>query len=365
MRLPRRALLASTLALGFTPLAAFTQPTTPASTPAPAVPPEPALRVIVSIPPLKGLVQPLLPASSTIDVLIPPGVSEHGYEIPLPKLAELNSAHIVVTVGLNLEPQIDKFLAQHPRQLRREVVFAKVVEDALKGPAAPAHAHDHGDHDHHDHKPAAPPHASNPAPSTPQPKHGETGHVHGPDCDHAHGPSDPHLWLDPALAMRLVPAVSAAIDDALRGSAPSSTEPVTRAAWSSALDQRKEALLDRLRALDAEYAKRLAQCPKKSLIVAHDAWGWLAKRYGLTTIPIAGLTASEPTPKAIAEVVKAAREQQLPAIFFEPQISPAAAQRVAKATNLKLLRLDPLGSGDYFALMHANLKALIEGLGGR
>jgi zinc transport system substrate-binding protein len=326
------------LALGLLPIAATAQPPAP-TPPGPVGPPEPAIRAVVSIPPLKGIVQPLLPVGSTIEVLITPGVSEHGYEIPLPKLAELSRADLVVIVGLGLEPQIEKFLSQHARAGRCEVVFAKVVEDAVKAPAAPAHDHDHGDH-----------------------KHEESGHVHGPECNH--GPADPHLWLDPALVERLVPAVVGAIQDSYRGRASGPAGSATLGVWSRRLDEREEAMLDRLRALDAEYQRRLATCPKKSLIVAHDAWGWLAKRYGLTTIPIAGLTASEPTPKAIADVVNAAREQNLPAIFFEPQISPAAAQRVATATGLRLVRIDPLGDGDYFGLMRANLVALVDGLGG-
>jgi len=331
------------LALGLAAAAALAVP--PAITlrpnPAPALPPPPtptppppppALRAVVSIAPLKSLALDLLPAGSTVEVLIPPGVSEHGYEIPPARLADLARADLVVSVGLGLEPALDKFLREHPRAGRREVVFAKVVEDVV----APAGGADEHNHDH-----------------------AEPGHVHGPDCDH--GPADPHLWLDPVLTQRLVLAVSGAADVLLRVRAPS---PGAAAEWSKALDTREEALLDRLRDLDTAHARRLAACPRKTIVVAHDAWGWLAKRYGLQTVAIAGLNAGEPTPKAIADAAKAAREGKATAIFCEPQLSPAAAKRVAEATGLKLLTLDPLGQGDYFATMRRNLDALVEGLGG-
>ncbi len=40
-----------------------------------------SLDVVVTVPPLKGLVQPLLPEGSSVTVLMKPGRSEHGYEL--------------------------------------------------------------------------------------------------------------------------------------------------------------------------------------------------------------------------------------------------------------------------------------------
>src|SRR5262245_43348822 len=69
-----------------------------------------AIRAVVSIAPLKGIVEPLLPPGSSVIVLVPVGVSEHDYEIPAAKLASLTKADLVVSVGLGLDSAVERFL---------------------------------------------------------------------------------------------------------------------------------------------------------------------------------------------------------------------------------------------------------------
>ncbi|MBC7833755.1 MAG: zinc ABC transporter substrate-binding protein, partial [Phycisphaerales bacterium] len=102
-----------------------------------------------------------------------------------------------------------------------------------------------------------------------------------------------------------------------------------------------------------------------TLVVSHDAYGWLCKRYGFTALPITGLSAGEPTPRSLERAIAAVKAAKAPAVFVEPQLSPASAKAVAKATGAKVLTLDPLGNGDWFAMMEANLAAIREGLGVR
>jgi len=295
-----------------------------AVTPLAAVAPSAALaplNVVVSIPPLRGLIEPLLPPGSRVEVLIPPGVSEHGFEIPPAALAAVVKADLVVQVGLGLEPRLEKFLRSSPAPARVVVVFAQVM----------GHASDGGDHATHSHD-----------------KDG--------NCIVSPG-SDPHLWLDPIAAKSLVREVSSRIIE-LRPLAGVELRdhPTRKAARAqmAALDQ-----------LDAEYKGVVARASTRMLVVGHDAYRLLAARYGLETVAIAGLSAGEPKPADLARAIAAVRDNKLPAVFIEPQISPRAAQRVAEATGAKVLTLDPLGAGDYFATMRQNLAAIAQGLGVR
>lgn len=275
----------------------------------PAVAP---VRAVVSIPPLRGLIEPLLPPGSTVEVLIPPGVSEHGYEIPPSRLAMVVQADLVVTVGLGLEPQVDKFLASAPRGERREVVFAKAMNIKADG------------------------------------THAGHNHAEGEACDHPQG--DPHIWLDPQAAIVLVNEVSRQLIAArpLEGVA-LKDHPARIAA---------RAQIQRLEQLDATYKATLAGAKGRSIVVAHDAYSWLAARYQLTTVAIKGLTAQEPKPADLARAIAVVREQKITTVFIEPQISARASQRVAEATGARVAILDPLGSGDYFRMMTDNLAAL-------
>lgn len=274
------------------------------------------LTVVVSIPPLKGLVEPLLPMGSKVEVLIPPGVSEHGYEIPPTKLAAITGADLVVFVGLGMEPQVERLVRDHPKSERRDFSVADAV-----GVEAEAH-----DHDHHGHN-----------------------HAPGEACEHG---VDPHIWLDPHMVKTLVMKLDAEL-----------TGVEYRADGSTALSAQARELVARIDRVHEDYTKVVAGASRKSFVVGHDAWGRLAGRYGLETIPIAGLTASEPTPSAIAAATAAAKDKGVTTVFVEPQLSQRVAKRIATTAKMKLDVLDPLGSGDWEAMMRSNLVKIGEALG--
>ena len=61
----------------------------------------------------------------------------------------------------------------------------------------------------------------------------------------------------------------------------------------------------------------------------------------------------------------AVKAEGLSTVFVEPQLSPAAGKRIASATGAKVATLDPLGSGDWFAMMEANRRAIAAAVGGK
>jgi len=302
--------------------------------PSAAIKPEaaasPPLRAVVSIPPLQGLIAPIIAASGSgvidegasrtlVQVLIPPGESEHGYEIPPSKLSALLQADLVVIVGLGLEPQIEKFLRDQPMpdgRGRTVIRFQDVLGLKSDDQAGHDHAHDHAD-DHH-------------------------------QCA-----GDPHLWLDPVMVERLVVAVTSSIAESVKA------DPARKAKVEAAGAQVRERVL----AVHAEYAVTCGSFASKTIVVGHDAWGHLASRYGLETVAIAGLAASEPTPKALERAAKVVREKKLKVVFVEPQLGERAGRRIAESSGAEIRRLDPLGDGDWFKMMEGNLAELKRALG--
>ncbi|MBX3406632.1 MAG: zinc ABC transporter substrate-binding protein [Phycisphaeraceae bacterium] len=275
------------------------------------------LRAVVSIAPLKGLVEPLLPAGSTVEMIVPPGVSEHGYEAPPSKLAAMQNADLVVTVGLGLEPQIDKFLAQNRNDKRLALKFADLVGVVI--------AHEHTSH-----------------------KHKSDGSC----CNHE---SDPHLWLDPVMVKQFTEKLAARIAERFPDAAGTADEHPALAA------AKKQA--ERIDAIDTAYRAAAENAQVRTIVVGHDAYGWMARRYSLSTIAIAGLTAQEPTHKAVQSAVAAIAKRGARAVFVEPQLSPAAGKRIADQARVPVLTLDPLGDGDWFSMMEQNLESLKKGLG--
>lgn len=324
-----------------------------------AIEPTP-VSVVVSIPPLKGIAAELGKGLNVeVQTLIPVGVSEHGYEIPASKFRALAKADVIVYVGRGLEPELAKYLRDHPadaggggtKRLQERVEFA-----ALIGEAAETHDHDAG-HEKGE-KPAAP--APEPA-KKPEPAHDHDhdapGHVHGPECDHDHDGADPHLWLDAANMKKLVPAVRGAIEHVLKSRGELSAEA------KASLEQAEASLVKRIDAVDAAYHETLEGAKGRTIVVAHNAYGMLAARYHLETVAIAGLHASEPTMNDVKKAIEAIKQKKAGVVYVEPQLSRSAGERVAKATSAKVLVLDPVGGDDWFVTMNKNLDALAEGLG--
>jgi zinc transport system substrate-binding protein len=167
------------------------------------------------------------------------------------------------------------------------------------------------------------------------------------------GDQDPHVWLDP---LRFAGAA----------------ERIGRALQAEAAGR---ALAQRLRQLHGELELGLADCERRDLVTAHDAFGYLAERYGLDVIPITGVSPeAEPTPGDLEQVARLVRERGVTTVFVEPLLSADVGETVAREAGAETAVLDPLESlgaeqleqgEDYFSVMRANLAALREGLGCR
>ena len=165
------------------------------------------------------------------------------------------------------------------------------------------------------------------------------------------GGLDPHVWLDPIRYAEVSRAIARALGD------PAAADP----------------FVSRLRTLDVEYRRGLARCARRTLVTSHAAFGYLASRYGLRQVPLLGLAPeTEPTPKALASLVRAVRESGATTVLTERLAPPAVADTVARESGTTTAVLDPLegltsseldAGRTYFDLMRQNLTVLRKALG--
>lgn len=175
----------------------------------------------------------------------------------------------------------------------------------------------------------------------------------GLDLREEDGKADPHVWLDPVRFAQVVERIGAELGD----EAPA------------------RQLASQLRALDGEYREGLADCNRHELVTAHDAFGYLADRYGLEVIPIAGLAPEvEPTPRDLEEIVNLVEDRGVTTVFVEPLLSPEIGETVAREAGAATAVLNPLEGlteeelargENYLSVMRANLETLRTGLGCR
>jgi zinc transport system substrate-binding protein len=177
--------------------------------------------------------------------------------------------------------------------------------------------------------------------------------------ERANLPSDPHTWLDPVLAQRMVRN----IQDGL-----TQTYPDHASAFKSNADQ----LVADLQALDAEYRTGLAHCAVPFVITNHAAFAYMAKEYGFEQISISGLDPnSEPSPDTIKHIQDEARAHHVKVIFFEDLVDPRVVQVIADNVGAQTRVLSPVEAivpgtategKDYFSVMRMDLANLREGM---
>ncbi len=125
------------------------------------------------------------------------------------------------------------------------------------------------------------------------------------------------------------------------------------------------ALRSDLESLDRSYDKGLANCDRSTVVVSHDAFGYLAK-YGLDMEPIVGLSpGAEPTPADLARLQDLIRTDGITTVFSERLVSPRLSQSLATDMGITTAVLDPIeglsdqtADEDYLSLMKQNLAAL-------
>ena len=175
------------------------------------------------------------------------------------------------------------------------------------------------------------------------------------------GGLDPHVWLDPVLMSQLVAEVG-------RGLAAADPK------GGTTYEQNMRALQDQLAALDAQYRARLTGCARTLLVTSHEAFGYLATRYGLQQQGVAGISPDqEPDPQRLGELAQLARDQGVTTVFTEEVVSPRIAETLAReAGGLRTETLSALESltqkertakAGYFTLMDANLDKIANALG--
>jgi zinc transport system substrate-binding protein len=270
--------------------------------------------VVTAFYPLQFLAERIGGPDVTVTNVTKPGAEPHDVELNPRQVGQISDAGLVVYLS-GFQPAVDQAVEQEAQH--RAFDAADVVPLLSLN----------GDHD---------------AP----------GHAH---AEAAHG-MDPHLWLDPVRF--------AMVADRL-GSRLAAADPAHAAGYTD----RARTLHADLVALNSEYAQGLRTCTRRELVTSHTAFAYLAQRYGLSQIGIAGINPeTEPSPRRLAAVAAEAKRTGTTTIFFETLVSPKVAETIAREVGARTAVLDPLEGltepdADYFSVMRDNLATLTEALG--
>ena len=326
------------------------------------------LSVVASFYPLQFVAERVGGADVDVQSLTPAGAEPHDLELTTRDVLALESAELVLTLS-GFQPALDDAMAE----IDGPAVVDTVGAEGDQGGAAQDDDAEHEHHDQdqdqdheHEHE-----HDDEPAHHTEGHEHhaDEGGADHSHDHSHSHSHShdhshddghghtgiDPHFWLDPTRLAGVADQVAAAL---------STIDPEHAARYAAnAAD-----LVRELTGLDEDFTTRLDSCSQQVIVVSHEAYGYLAGRYGFEQVGIAGLDPeNEPSPARLQQIAQVIRTEQVNTIFTETLVNPHVAEALAHELNISVQRLDPLESltdpsADYLSVMRANLTALTAAL---
>ncbi|MCM3666207.1 metal ABC transporter substrate-binding protein [Mesobacillus subterraneus] len=332
------------------------------------------LKIYTTIFPLQDFTNKIGGDFVDVKSIYPPNVDAHSFEPSTKDMINLAKADLFIYTGAGIEG----FTEKAAEALKNEkVVIVRAVEGIRLLEMNEEHSHaeesnskieiheedaDHSEEEHHeeeaDHSEEEHIEAET-SDSKEDNKKNDSTHS-GENEDHAeHGNYDPHVWLDPSLSIQ----IASNIKDSLIELMPEK---------KTEFEDNYKMLEKELTALDNEFKQVIDNSKTKYLLVAHDAYGYWANRYGIKQIAVNGLSPTqEPTQRELADIIKESKEHQIKYIAFEQNVSPRVAEIIQKEIGASALTLNNLESiteedvknnEDYFSLMRKNLETLKKAL---
>ena len=280
------------------------------------------IQVMTTFYPMYEFTKEVVGNKGDVELLIPAGTEPHDFEPSAKDLAKISDSDVFVYNSPELETWTENLTDTIDTDKTKIIQAAKEIE-----------LMDGAEHDHED------------------------DHDHD-DNDHEHE-LDPHVWLDPALAIKEVETIR----DQLSKKYPDD---------QATFEKNAASYIDELKALDGEYQTAFKDAKNKTFVTQHAAFGYLAKQYGLTQEAISGVSPDqEPSPSRLSELKHYVDDHQVEVIYFEENASSKVAETLSKETGVKLAVLNPLESltekqikagENYLSIMRENLTALKQAI---
>lgn len=277
------------------------------------------VRVASTVTMVTDMVQAVGGARVEVQGLMGPGVDPHLYRATAADLRKLQQARVIFYSGLHLEGKLQEVLASVSKPTRPVLAVTDAIPREKLLPSGQG---------------------------------GEQAF-------------DPHVWFD-------VPLWSMCITTVAKGL--SQVDPAGQTEYES----RGATLRERYAALH-EWAKTRAQAlpaDRRILVTSHDAFNYFGRAYGFQVVALQGIsTVTEAGLADVTRLVDFVKAKQVPAVFIESSVSPAAMRRIQKDSGAVIggeLFSDAMGTagtlengydvGTYDGMIRHNLDTIVKAL---
>jgi ABC-type Zn uptake system ZnuABC Zn-binding protein ZnuA len=280
------------------------------------------LNVVTSVSPITNIVKNVGGDKINLTGLVPEGVNSHTYE-PVPSdIVKLSNADLVIINGLYLEDSMER-IVNTSLNANPNIQLLKLGDNTI----------------------------------TP------TEWVFDFSFPREQGHPNPHLWLNPAYAMKFANLTK----DKLIEMDPNNTAYYTENA------NRFVALLKQLDE-GIKHATQSIPPENRKLITYHDSWAYFAPGYNMTVIgAVQPSDFSEPSPLDIARLIDQIKSENVSAIFASEVFSNRITNQIADEADIEIVQTlsDDALPGNltapnhtYVGMMLENMENMIVPLGG-
>jgi len=283
---------------------------------------------------LADLAQKIVGDEMNVQCVMPVGSDVHSWEPTPKKVLEMTRADAFLMNGAGLEEWTEDVL---PLLEKRGIPVFEAADSVELGGTHECdcdHDHEEEGHDAHQHE-----------------------HVHhdAHEEHHHEAGADPHIWLSVRNTKKILTDLTAFFCE---------LDPKNAELYRANCEK----CVAECDALDAEFQEATKELKSRKLVVAHSAFWYLCRDYGLEQVALEGYSAySDPSPAQMVKIIAFIRENQVPVIYAASSESSKSAEAIARETGVKVGVLHPLGTltqaqidagADYFSVMRENLAQL-------
>lgn len=239
------------------------------------------LKVLVSVPPQKEIIESIGGEFVEVRVLVPPSKSPEIYEPSVAQMKHIADSVIFFGVGMPFESVWFKRFKQSSPAL----LYYNLAE----------HTHEHSAHSHDKH-------------------------------NHAH---NPHIWLSPKGMQEQVTLIANALSEQ------DSAHADIFKARALRLNQQLQNIVER--------TTRLFSLPQaqKTFLVYHPAFEGFARDFNVQELSLE-IDGKEAKGRALSALLDEVKAKQIKVVFIQPQFAKARVEGFAKEAGLAIIELNPL-----------------------
>lgn len=284
----------------------------------------------VSIVPQETFLRAIVGDKYEIITLIPTGSSPASHQPSIKELQGISQSDLYFSIGVgtevaNILPTISEY---------DNLKIINLADEVDKFYSARYFSDDHIEEDDHDHEADEHDHEED------EDAHEDAEDDHG----HSHAGRDPHIWLSPKRAIKIVEIMTEEL---------SQVYPEDEAFFK----ENAKKYIQELEELDLYAKAELSRLNDKSFLIYHPAYGYFAEDYDLEMIPIE-IDGKEASIKKLDSFIHIAEEKGLSRIYYQEEMSKKQAQLIANEIDGEIVQLKPL-SANYIENQRNFIKELL------